>query len=220
MKVDTKKPQPSEFRQDLLRGIRWGTILLIVMLLSIAAYRVLSSSPATASQPKPSQEAAAVPDAAPDTVIKVGDAIPKQEAPVQKGAALKGPDAPPAPQKQTRPPVRTAPQVTAPQVIEEPERLHAPRFTAANSSPANPIAVATPGKPPAVSNFTEPVPVAAETPAPSLELPNARRPELAPPPAADNGKQGNRATRAVRSVGRLFRFGKKDNEAKQGDASK
>jgi hypothetical protein len=217
MKVETKKPQPSEFRQDLLRGIRWGTILLIAMLLTIAGYRVLSSTPATASEPKQGVDIAAVPEAAPaeaspDATIEVGTAAPKQEV------LLTGPDAPAAPPlvKARKPVVTAAVTATHPQVVEPPTRIRAPRFNSANSSPVLP-AVAS-GRATVVTPFAEPLP-AVDTPAPAVDLPNPRNPELAPPPT-DNSKQGNRATRAVRSVGRLFRIGKKENEAKQGDASK
>jgi len=186
------KSQPSALRQDLLRGIRWGTILLIVMLLSIAAYRVLSSSPAAASPV--AEELAPTPEVAPktDAAIQVGDAV------------LKGPDAPAAPKPEvTVKPRRTAAKAT-PKVIEEPERLHAPSFT--------PQPVAAAPKPTAKGNafIAEPLPTPAEAPAPAVaEMPSPSAPsKLAPPP--DDSKQGNRAVRAVRSVGRIFRLGRKD----------
>jgi hypothetical protein len=209
MKVDTKKPQPSEFRQDLLRGIRWGTILLIAMLLSIAGYRVLSSSPATASTPKSAEAVAPAVEVEPDAAIKVADQERKEVQPAAK--IVNSWEVPEAPVKDVRP-ARKAPMRTAPQIVEAPQRLHAPAF--ARLPGASPVAKAN-------GFAAEPLPAAVDAPAPDIELPTPKNPMLAPPPGAtDNGKQGNRATRAVRSVGRLFRFGKKDNEAKQGDTSK
>ncbi len=216
MKVDTKKPQPSEFRQDLLRGIRWGTILLIAMLLSIAAYRVLSSSPATASEPKEAQAIAPSPEpAAPsDAPLKVVDAEPK---PAPKTVS-DGAEVPTAPVKSARV-AKASTKTTVVQVPEPPARLHAPAFA---PLPAASPAAKAPAAPTTTAFVAEPAPVAVDTPATGVEIPSPKNPTLAPPPGADvdKSKDGNRATRAVRSVGRLFRFGKKDNEAKQGDPSK
>ena len=184
-----RKEQPSAFRQDLLRGVRWGTILLLVMLLVIAAYRVLNSSQAVASQPIATEELAPPPQVAPATPILVGN------------AELKGPDAPPAPEKSKARKVAANAAVPVP---EPPQRLHAPSFA--------PLPVAAAPKPASNSFLAEPLPEGSPAPVPAVDLP-APSPVLAPAPTAapvDNSKQGNRATRAVRSVGRLFRLGRKD----------
>ncbi len=199
MKLETKKPQPSEFRQDLLRGIRWGTILLIAMLLTIAAYRVLSSTPATASETQPAETEAVAPApvAETDGLIQVAAPVAKVAEPV-----LKGPDAPLAPELVK---VRKAPPVrTAPQVVEAPQHLQAPHFA--------PLPNTTPKVSANANSFVAaPVPE-ADTPFPGVELPSPRTPAMAPPPdAKDDTKQGNRAVRAVRSVGRIFRLGRKDD---------
>ena len=210
--MDTKKPQPSEFRQDLLRGIRWGTILLIAMLLSIAAYRVLSSSPATASEPKSAEIAVPAVDVEPatETAIKVVEAEPKSAS--HAGETAADFEVPAVPAKNARV-VRKAPAQATNQFVEPPQRLQAPAFT--------PQPAITPAaKSNANAFLAEPTPVAVDAPAPSVEIPSSKNPALAPPPATDKSKDGNRATRAVRSVGRFFRLGKKENEAKQGDASK
>ena len=81
-------------REDVLRGIRWGMIVLIAALLAIAAYRVFGTSPASAAPkpdiaPRPSLPAA---QAAPQPAIEAGDGAPSEVAP-----GIKGPDVPPAP---------------------------------------------------------------------------------------------------------------------------
>lgn len=195
--AEIPKAQPSAFRQDLLRGIRWGAILLIAMLLGITAYRVLSSSPAVA-KPALSEDLAPVPDAGPamDTAIKVGVPV------------LKGPDAPPAPELPR--PRKTATKSIAP--VIEPEHLQAPHFA--------PLPVAAPAPQPAFA--AEPLPEPSPALAPALTVPDA---VLVPAPQAtaapaDNAKQGNRAVRAVRSVGRLLHIGRKDPESKDEPAKK
>ncbi|MEO5923572.1 MAG: hypothetical protein ABIR70_07075 [Bryobacteraceae bacterium] len=199
MKLETKKPKPSEFRQDLLRGIRWGTILLIAMLLTIAAYRVLSSAPATARET--------------EVEVKATEEVTPIEAPIQVAEpVLKGPDAPAVPE-----PVRVrkpAPVKTAPQVIEEPQHLQAPYFA--------PLPNTAPKASSHANSFVAgPLPEVTEAPAQTVELPSPRTPVMAPPPDADNNsKQGNRAVRAVRSVGRIFRLGRKDPESKQPQPAK
>jgi hypothetical protein len=183
---------PSAFRQDLLRGIRWGAILLISMLLSITAYRVLSSSPATASQPKPTEELTPAPVAvepAPGP-IQVGDAV------------LKNAEVPAEPQKPTKAKARQVPlKATAP-TLEPPPRLSSPRFEPVPVAPMKPI-----------GNAFVAAPLPDPAPAPVVDTAVPATAPTAPPPASDNGKQSNRAVRAVRSVGRLFRLGRKD-EAK------
>jgi hypothetical protein len=183
------KPKTSAFRRDLVRGLRWGMALLLVMLLSIAAYRVLSSSPAVASQAGSREsEEQDIPKA---NAITVGEATAKQA------------DAASAPRVVRRAPVErsTAPAVAprvAPRVAPQVEHIQS-RFPA----------VLTPK--PANAFVAEPLPVVV-VPAPDLVTPGAgAAPSLNPPPT-DNGKQANRATRAVRSVGRIFGIGRKKPE--------
>jgi hypothetical protein len=199
--AETPKAQPSAFRQDLLRGVRWGTILLIAMLLGITAYRVLSSSPAVASQPKVAEELAPAPEVTPasNTAIQVGDAV------------LKGPDAPVAPEAPARAPkVRQSAAKTPPKLIEPPERLYAPRFPSSSVAPPRPTQNAFVAGP-----LPEPAPAPAPAPVVELSVPTTMPAAAAgtTPEAVDNTKQGNRAVRAVRSVGRIFRFGRKDSES-------
>ncbi len=198
---------PSAFRQDLLRGIRWGAILLIAMLLSIAAYRVLSSSPAVASQPKPAEELTPAPVAV--------EPAPAATGAIQVGeAVLKATDVPDPPQTPAKTKTRQIPlKATAP-TLEPPARLSSPRFEPVPVAPMKPIANAF---------VAAPLPDPAPATAPTVDSPAPTAVPAAPPPsaesAADNSKQGNRAVRAVRSVGRIFRFGRKD-ETKDGTPAK
>ncbi len=194
---ETPKARSSALRQDLLRGIRWGTILLLVMLLGITAYRVLSSSPAAASQPRVAEELTAAPDVAPAAAIQVGDGV------------LKGPDAPLAPEL---PKARKASAKPALVPVEPPQRLHAPSFAplpavAAPKPQSNAFVPAPLPEPaPAVGPAVLDLPIAGAVPVPA---------PAATPAPVDNSKQSNRAVRAVRSVGRFFRLGRKDDNAKE-----
>jgi hypothetical protein len=200
MKVDTKTAA-SALRQDLLRGIRWGTILLIAMLLSIAAYRVLSSSPAVAHDPAVAEELVPAVDAivTPDSVITVGEAEVKPSQTPSVPAA-------PRPRSTVKAPAR---------VIAPPTRFSAPRF--------EPAPVAAP--PPMANAFVpDPMTEVSVSPAPVVGAPSTStiltsESTLAPPPP-DDSKQGNVAVRAVRSVGRIFRFGRKDPEPETEPAKK
>lgn len=196
-----KPAAPSAFRQDLLRGIRWGTILLLVMLLGVTAYRVLSSNPAAASQAKAVEELAPAPEVAPAAAIQVGDAV------------LKGPDAPAAPEPQK---ARRSAAKPAPVAAEPPQRLQAPKFA--------PLPVAAVPKAQSNGFVAAPLPEPTPAPQPNVDIPaSAAVPVPAPAveaAAADNSKQGNRAVRAVRSVGRFFRLGRKDDAAKEEPAKK
>ena len=201
-RVSAVRPEPpSAFRKDLLRGIRWGTILLLVMLLSITAYRMLSSGQAVASQPKTAEELAPAVDIAPAAAIQVGDAVLKT-----------GPDAPPAPALVPQQPrnVRKTAAKAAPTLPEPLQHLQSPRFA--------PLPVVAGSKPVAATFVAEPLPEPAPTTAANVSIPiSAAVPAPAPsaaPAAADNLKQSNRAVRAVRSVGRLFRLGRKDEASK------
>jgi hypothetical protein len=187
--------QKNAVRQDLLRGVRWGAILLIVMLLGIAAYRVIGSGRAVASiqpsQPE-SDEEFAVPEIAvkPDAALKVGDPV------------LKGPDAPPPPRASPAP-TRRQNATTAPQartLTPSPERI---------SSRFAPTPVATPKpKPDAFASTVLPEADASATARDIEGTGPATVPALNDP--ASDSKQGNRATRIARSVGRIFRIGRKD----------
>lgn len=181
------------FRQDLLRGIRWGTILLLVMLFGITAYRVLYSGQAMASPVRAAEERVPVPAVQVAVPMEVGDAVPKPiEAPVVAR------------------PRQAAPGKTVNVVAEPPQRLHAPAFA---PLPVIPAPKAQPVVPASNAFVAAPLPEAASPPAPAVNIavPAAVPPAPAAAPAEENTKQGSRATRAVRSVGRLFRFGRKDD---------
>lgn len=181
---------------------------MIAALLSIAVYRVISSSPATAS---PVPEPAAV-------VNPSGPVAEAAPAPIQIES--------PKPVELVQP---AAPQPAAPQPAAtdknapQPARRVKPVKDDGNSVPP----------PPAAKNFVaspdpKPAPKAAAAPVVATDLPDVHEaptapsvvavpasPSLAPPP---DDEKGSRAGRVVRSVGRLFRFGRKDDgkeDAKQ-----
>ena len=196
------KVQTNAVRQDLLRGVRWGAILLIAALLSIATYRVFSSSPAVASQT--ASEAEAVEELAPAEPPVVVQAEPALKV---GPTVLKGPDVPPAPEVTVR---RKLAAKTAAVVVMPPERIPGPaRF---GPSP-------TPSKSSSNSFVGEALPDASATPpASGVEMPGpGTATSLAPPP---EDSKGNRATRMVRSVGRIFRLGRKESDGKSAEPAK
>jgi hypothetical protein len=82
-------------REDVLRGLRWGMILLIAMLIAIAGYRMFGTTPATAA-PKIEVAPAPVPTA-PEPAIQAGEGAPSEAA-----RPISGPDVPAAPPPKRR----------------------------------------------------------------------------------------------------------------------
>jgi cytoskeletal protein RodZ len=68
---------PNPVRQDLIRGLRWGAILLLVVLLTVAGFRFFGSTPAAAREPSPVSPSQSEPKAAiPEAVIEVAPSAP------------------------------------------------------------------------------------------------------------------------------------------------
>jgi len=204
------KVQTNAVRQDLLRGVRWGAILLIAALLSIAAYRVFSSSPAAASQ------VVSDTDSDQDLTPAEPPVVVQSDTAIQVGpTVLKGPDVPAAPDLTVR--RKAAPKAAAvagmpPERIPGPARFGpAPTPVPAVTPKASPNAFAAEALPEAVVS----PPVALGSPGMDVPGPGAE-PKLSPPP----DDKGNRATRIVRSVGRIFRFGRKDSDGKSAEPAK
>lgn len=177
-----------------MRGVRWGTILVLALLLSVAAYRMLVSSPATASQAVPA--AVAKPEAAPAIAEPAAPAIEVKGEPVVRPVAIrKSPNSevPPAP-----PVGRTSTRA---------ERS----FTPPTSNSFAPVAAPSP------TPATRAVVVDAALPDAtgvgiSAELPKSGQDaQFAPPPEEKPGRTG----KIVRSVGRIFRIGRKDESGKE-----
>lgn len=185
------KGQTHAVRDDLLRGIRWGVILLLAALLGIAAFRALNSAPAAARDPVPAVEPA--PASAP-LAIEVGDSAEAPD-PAASGVILVAPSAPP------RKPVPARPA--------EPPRSPAVPLAAPEPSPV--AAAPAPRPVPAPDLSTEALPDSAEVqPAARMDLaPSAPAVALTPPPE-DTKAKGNAAGRLVRSVGRVFGLGRKE----------
>lgn len=178
------KAQTHAVRSEVVRGVRWGAILVLTLLLALAGYRMLSSSAAVASTPK--QEP-----------VLSEDAGPAIEVQTEPGTILAEPDAAPRPVYKPRPasPTRADESVPPPPPVGK-------RFNAA------PVAAPAPK----TVEIADPLPE-AESVAVDSQLPapggNA---QLAPPPP---GKPGAPA-KIVRSVGRIFGIGKKENQDNSG----
>lgn len=173
------KAQTQAVRSEVVRGVRWGAILLLTVLLGLAGYRMLSSSPAVAATPK---------------APVLADDAPVIEVQTDPGTILAEPDAAGArPVVRTRTGVRTRADESVP-----PPPPIGKRFDAAPTAAPAPRTV----------EIAEPLPEAeavtvdAQLPAP---VGNGK---LAPPPP---GKPGTPA-KIVKSVGRIFGIGKKENQ--------
>jgi hypothetical protein len=168
-------------RQDVLRGIRWGMIMLISILMGIAGYRMFGTSPVTAA-PKvvaPTAPAAESDSVNPPATIEAGEGAPSQANP-----AIKGPDVPVAP-----PPRRRA--APPPQPENRSKAFIPPSVTNSHAAMDQNL----------VENLPEvqtievhPEPVASPKAVVNV------KPE----------DKGSRAGKLARSVGRVFGFGRKD----------
>ncbi len=170
-----------------MRGVRWGAILVLALLLTIAAYRTLVSSPATASQAVPAP--VAKPEATPalsEPAIEVKSEPAAQTVFVQKSPQEEVPVAPPV----RRSALRSERTVALPPVANSfiPAAVPAPR-------PATRAVVVEAALPDATGFGI------------SADLPKSGQDaQFAPPPEEKPGRTG----KMVRSVGRILRIGRKD----------
>jgi hypothetical protein len=173
--------------QDIVRGVRWGTVLVLVVLLGVAAYRMLISTPVAARQPG---SLATVPESSPEIHIQPQSAsevalnpsparVPVRQPSAARAARPSGESVPPPPPLSS---ARSA-FVAAP---------------AARSQPSTALVVD--------GALPEAEGIAVDA---DFSLPAASS-ELAPPPEAKPG----RTSKIVRGVGRIFGVGKKNPEEK------
>lgn len=178
MGVNSKAP----LREDVLRGIRWGMILLISVLMGIAGYRMFGTSPVTAA-PKLVSTPATAPEPDVDPLlppIEAGEGTPSGEAP-----AIKGADVPAAP------PARRRPAAPAPPPESRTKAFIPPSVTTPRTAMKQDLVE---NLPEVQAIDIQPVPVA------SPKATVAAKPE----------EKGTRAGKLARSVGRVFGFGRKD----------
>ncbi len=172
-------------REDVLRGIRWGMILLIAMLMAIAGYRMFGTTPATAA-PKIEVTPAAVPPPVVVTpAIEAGEGTASDAVPAAS-PGIKGPDVPPAPPPRRR---------TAPVETDD----HAKAFI--------PPSVTTP-RAAMKQDLTQTLPDA-----PSIDVKADPVAVAGPQVTTKQEDKGSRAGKLARSVGRVFGFGRKDSPA-------
>jgi hypothetical protein len=175
-------------RKDVIRGLRWGTIVLLAGLLALTGYRIFGNNPAEAAPAEAPSEAGAEPAAElvpPVRQIEIGAAEPETTAaPAQ---TLLPQSRPPLPRQPPRQP-KAVRQPTRPQATTRP----VPAFRA--TSPAEPVILK------GLDSVPDPPPAHAGV---SAQQPSQ---QLTPPPAQ---KSGTRAGRIARSVGRVFRLGRK-----------
>jgi hypothetical protein len=178
------KAQTHAVQQDVVRGVRWGVILVLALLLGIAGFRMLTSGTATAAPVAP--KAVAATPAALSPAIKVAS---EPEVPTVT-----------EPRPVPKPPVRRSQEPDVP----EPPPLKAARAAANHFVPAMPVV--KPLEKQVVVDGTLPDVGATQA---SADLPAVGTGELAPPP----DKPG-RTGKIVRSVGRVFGIGKKETQEK------
>jgi hypothetical protein len=169
-------------RQDVLRGLRWGLVALLAVLLAIAGFRATNSAPATARDATPPLHT--LPPAAP-VAIEVGAA---QQSPT---ALVPRPPRAGAP-KPVRRSSKTAASVDAKPV---------PGFT-----PHAPRPVPAPDL--VVEALPEPPELQASPSHPALAPPPVI--SVAPPPKQTKSSPVDAAGRIFRSVGRVFGIGRRD----------
>ena len=174
------RAQTRAVQNDVIRGVRWGVILVLTVLLTIAGYRVFVSNPASAAPMSPAP------------VVRTPAADPLMQVNPEATAVERPQAAQPAPKSA---PARRAPQ---PDVPEPPARGR----TSNQFSPAP----AAPKAAPRATVVDGTLPEAAVTE--GAELPSVAGLDgaFAAPPEAKSG----RTTKIVRSVGRILRIGKKE----------
>lgn len=174
MKVQTRAVQ-----NDVIRGVRWGAILVLSALLAVAGYRMISSSPAEAAPvAKPAAKAATAP------AFEVGAASTPVEQPKLPASI---------PASTPKPIANRTPQ---PDVPEPPPRKPGASRTVAAVTPKT----FTPKE--TVVEGTLPDATVEAGGLPQAEVSGAALP---PPPDAGPGRTG----KIVRSVGRILKIGKK-----------
>jgi hypothetical protein len=156
-------------------------ILLIVVLMAIAGYRMFGTTPATAAPKVEVAPSTVQPQAQP--AIEAGEGTPSDVAPASM-PPIKGPDVPPAP-----PPRRRA----APAESDD----HAKAFI--------PPAVTTPHAA-MKQDLTESLPDA-----PAIDVKAEPVATPAPRVGTKQQEKGSRAGKLARSVGRVFGFGRKES---------
>jgi hypothetical protein len=178
---------------DVLRGLRWGAILVAGLAIGVACYRVLHEAP-----PKPALETSSA--VVPATLQESSDDLPTAKS-------IDKPSAKPALSTLASRPVPSPPARAAKPVASNP-----PRSGSVEASPA--------GEP---ASRNEDDPVTIEKPAGSLVEPvdekdtdhsaAGKDPAESPSPATlseSAPRQDARGKRWIKAVGRLFGIGRKD----------
>jgi hypothetical protein len=171
---------PNPVRQDLIRGLRLGAILLIAALLVIAGYRMWGGSPAAAREPEPPS-------------VPVAPPAPEPVAPQEAAIEISAP--PPAVVEEPR---KWVPKTQSPKT-PKPEKFVAPKRVVPTAPVLRPVEVTAVAVPE----------VSAAPPSVNLTAPAT----VTPPPPEEGPGIGSKTRGVVRSVGRIFGIGRKNDKS-------